>query len=337
MEAPLYVYFPSVRPIVSNTVAKWFVHAIEARGKPELIPNLLAESEKKGVSEGTSKILKGIARNLKNRQIIGNEEARIKREVHFVVADVAPFYYEKPASELHTGKFRELTQILNKIGNKSGVFVHHISSEEYRDAIPSKFILLGNNHPQFHLNMVSKIKSSPGAASNIALSYIRSIANSHPSIGVMRMDDDRFPQLFKMKWGEFPRSFRNFFHDALTQDNGGSFGTYFGYVDAFGRKESKANPVLNRFTLNLLNPQHLRYINTRMNEDYTIPEGKEVLEVPDYILSVGKHSTWFNDLPENKEPTKNASFGRYAERGLVDAFPQKIAEAIIKNSGIKRK
>lgn len=209
MDAPIYFHVPSVRPAILSFLSRWFIHAIEARAGDSAIKEIKQLAKKEGKSEA-GKRLKKIAGHLKTRNLLGKDH--VEREIHFVIADNAAFYLEKPVEETHTPEALHLANVLNAIGNKYGVFVHYITPTEMKTLFPSP---LPDTH-HFVLNYEGKPKVSPGAACNIALSYTS--AHNEKKYGAgstimfFKVDDDLTPPIGKTEW-EASKQMRNFFVD----------------------------------------------------------------------------------------------------------------------------
>ncbi len=178
---------------------------------------------------------------LATRKLLGRE--KFGHEIHFVVADNAAFYNEVPVSKTHTPIATQLARYLNAVGNKHGVFVHYITPNEMKFIFPRE---LTEPHPLGHINGKNQLKTSPGAATNIALSYIRGYHHEkHRGLArafLLRISDDVFPPTSKTVWGEEARQYRNFFLDQEKMFDGpisGSRKRYRGYDDSSGRRLRK--------------------------------------------------------------------------------------------------
>ncbi|MFH1750181.1 MAG: hypothetical protein ABH863_00725 [Candidatus Micrarchaeota archaeon] len=340
-DEPIYINIPSVRSSITPCLAKWFVHAIEAKAGNGIIP-VIDEVAKSGIEESLRKGIIRIKSALEARRLV--RSSPLSRDIHFVVVDNASYHWEKPIKELHTPHAIEFARLLNRIGNKYGVFVHYITRNEMETIHPSDEEIISREHPLFHSSItfggLPMIKTSPGAASNIGLAYIRGIHFRHYSGNALfiRRGDDMFPTVRRVKWETETREFRNFFHDMESMLAGNvnhrlkkeGYGQYGGYDDSRGVRVRK-RPLL-ATGVRLGDPKKLTFYSTRKNEDmfYMYP-GSRHYPTPSYLVHAGKHSTW--DRTEYNSRTDFGKFGGY--KTLVEQAPSEFVGMVLKNSRVR--
>jgi len=322
---PLFIHIPSVRPLISESLSKWFVHAVEANAGGEnagaVARRLSSLAQDLKLSTENRRLLSRIAERLKACNLFGEASGR---EIHFVVADNSAYYQGKPVQETHTPRALELARALNAVGNPYGVFIHYLTPDEFGELKP-RALPEANDHPLFHLDEAGNVKVGPGAASNIALSYIKALRGKGTAF-VLRMNDDFFPSMGPFAWRGEKKTHRNFFSDFFAGRQGAlSRVSYRGYFDSTGERGNQAR--VSDFTALHTDLDYLRYYATHSNEDIGYAPGKSI-SVPDYLIHAGRKSTWVH-LDERNV------FGKYPGNGIVSAAPESFVQAVLKRSGIK--
>ncbi|MFA6049547.1 MAG: hypothetical protein WC792_06405 [Candidatus Micrarchaeia archaeon] len=290
---PIYIHIPSVRPSVTGCISKWFVHAFSARAGVEAGPSV-----EKFVRRETDPESRRFLSRL-SKQVAGAPAGKLfGREIHLVVVDNAEFFHEKPARELHTPEALERARLLNKVGNPRGVFVHYISPTDMRTVLP-RGKPGENSNEFFHYAYVGSrepaAKMGPGGASNLALSYIKTIHGNRGFAYFLRVGDDTFPPVSAGRHdGNGGRL--NFFRDLERSLTGGGLKGvpgYDGYAD-MSTKRLRGTGANLSFIVRRAKPSGLPYYATECNEDMTYRFEGESFNVPNYLIHAGGKSTWYN-------------------------------------------
>ncbi len=276
---------------------------------------------------------------LKNRKMLDSH--KIENEVHLLVVDNAMLYKEKPLEKTHSPNALELAKVLNKIGNKYGVFVHYliVTPEIIRELFPSgvpfdsHLVHIANARP----------KTGPGEATNLGFAYMRThqefflnSSDEKRDVLISRVPDDIKLPMKKIKWVNAARPeekmHRNVFFDIEDIVKGaiiptpGSRGYDF---DGHKYKYSGRGAVYRVFQGK---PSEFYYYGTRFGKDKGVKHSKNVREfnMPNYLFH-GKRSTW------SKSGTKSDVFG-WLIPGVtpIEGLNQLIVSKIIAASGIKR-
>ncbi|NUN11115.1 hypothetical protein HUU53_00525 [Candidatus Micrarchaeota archaeon] len=310
---PIYLNIPSVRSTISRSLIRWFVHAVEAKGGSETVQKLVETAKE------DNPILERMLNSLKNRNI---SHKPISNDIHLVVVDSAPYHQEKSIGNTHSPKVQELVRTLNELGNRHGVFIHHITTDEIKLIEPK---IPFPKHPFFTYSKTG-IKLSPGGACNLGLTYIRAIHDSKykGKAALLRIDDDFFPPLGKIKSKTNPdkttNKYRNFFLD-LNENNDSSTqirGKYLGYRDNRGTRrvtpgdEQINTPKLDR-KMQIVHLTRASFYPTTFNEDVDYNYTGEIIKIPGYLIHAGKTSTYphIDNLETRKLPEV---FGEYGKR-----------------------
>ncbi|MEK6954804.1 MAG: hypothetical protein AABX01_07360 [Candidatus Micrarchaeota archaeon] len=328
---PFYIHIPSVRAEIIPTLSKWFVHAAEAKGIGESGFNQIIRTQKEPL---LGRQLKKIASHLKERGSASASED-FNADIHFVIADNSAYFHEKPIAETHTPNAVQLSNLLNNIGNSHGIFVHIITPAEMEMIMPPKKEILSRRHPLFHADTKGNVKTSPGAATNIALSYIRTY---HPTrykgrAYFLRVGDDTYPSLRK-SYGN-----RNFFLDMKDHIEGRKSqnisGKYNGYNDNKGVRVRPNQGTFSRFIVRHQYPADMIYYQTVGDEDanYTTRPHKTYF-TPNYMYHGGRTTTL------KTRPYKD-TFGGYVkiwQDSVEEVRPVKaeFIDAVMAKNGIEK-
>ncbi|VVB67284.1 Uncharacterised protein [Candidatus Norongarragalina meridionalis] len=339
MEKPLrlYVHMPSVRPLVRESLARWFIHALEARASEGALTEL-DDAAKRTKSPEQRKILESMAGRLRKRNLLG--KAAIPDEIHFVVADNTAYFLGKPVKQTHTPETQRFVRLLNAVGNRHGIFVHYITPVQM-EAIKPKVLL--DDGEFFHIGAHGP-KLGPGGAKNVALSYIRTLHGKRGVAYLLSVDDDMYPTLGGITGGKTVGGYRNFFTDAYAMHSpfasGGS--SYRGFFDCTGvRASDNPKPDLGMF---LADPRNMPLYSTEVDEDKKYLRGEQYksrsthphvfYKIPGYLINLGKETTWGNS--EGLCPYDLDVFGKmpFSEDNLAKNLGKKFVRSVLKTSGI---
>ena len=333
---PFYIHLPSVRPMVAGTLAKWFVHAIEARAAPEARKVILAElsRQKQAALDAESpnaEHLTEVINALKERRLGRRRQAA--GEIHFVVVDNAVYYHEKPMNETHTPQALQLARALNGIGNQHGVYVHYVTPAEIQPWLLAQYL------PSLYAHKDGwKLKVGPGEGTNIALAYVRAYHQRHyrGKARLLRMSDDTAPitaktQVELANGTRTAAQYRNFFADQERIITGGLDvrKAYQGYADATGNLVSQTTHYNSVFLVRYAHPNDIPYYHAGKDEDlyYRAPASVETFRTPTYLRHAGKESTW-----RLREGMRIFSH-EYSQQEM--AIPPELVETITRASGIR--
>jgi hypothetical protein len=354
-EEPIYIHMPSIRPMVISTLKRWVMHALEAKVGERVLGDIELQRQKTG-SARVKREMGWLSSRLSKRELLPG--TKIGNDIHFVVVDNAALYKDKEVSQTHTPELNEFIRRINTFANRYGVFVHHISPHELRDirediktekwetthdergnAIEKKTIFgedeyQNRRHPLLtaHQSIPEEERGSnlnrygfdtgPGAASNIALSYIRGLHDKlgYPEISpngfpvkmayTLRMSDDTAPPTGKVKWQDLPINYRNFFLDQfrIIREEVKEGGKYRGWNDRSGQRaridkwETGDRPVTS-FLMRRPSINSLQYYSTEPEEDVHYPgKSNQSFFTPSYLINFGKKTT---------APTSSNIWGKY--------------------------
>ncbi len=333
----IFIPIPSVRPRVMETTWRWYVHAFEAKANPDLLSELEARAKEKGVGPRVKDALENLHRVLGNRKMF--QDTALPYDIHFVISDNSAYRSEKSVKETHTPDALRLVKILNSIGNKYGVYTHYITRDEMEQERPALDALKDGKHPQFVLNKNWRVKMSPGAARNFALSYISAFHTKYRGNSskeyFITMDDDTYPHTGFVKWAENPRIRRNFFVDLKQSLDGnselGNYGDYMGY-DATRDERRGLGIHPSNFFAYKIHPSRNTYFSTAKNEvrGYKYPT-TELFLTPSYLFHNEKASTWFS----KQRQKETATFGTYPGGGVVEPINRSTVAVVLSSSGIR--
>ncbi len=342
MVRPFYVAMPSVRRYVLSSLPKWWMHAVEARGGKEILSRLSSQSADS--SGETRKILFRLSEGLKRRKLLGSR--KFGGEIHFIVVDSSAFYHEKPLSETHTPAAVELARTLNSVGNDCGIFVHYVTSDEinilrgspaHQISLGPKWERLQNFNPFWSVTAgKGRVFVGPGAAMNIALSFARRLHEKTGRTGeadYWRLNDDLVPVDRPVSWLGREKAYRNVFLDQQEIFDGlVARGGYRGFQGSEGHRVPKEGLADFAFRVYRNHPSKTPYYATAYNDEFRYqPRSGAFFETPDYLVHVGRESTW-------KVPMKFV-FGTYAFDSDKIPIPadERFFNAVLKNSGADSK
>ncbi|MFH0973610.1 MAG: hypothetical protein V1817_02365, partial [Candidatus Micrarchaeota archaeon] len=339
LDSPIYAMIPTVRKYILTSLPKWWTHAIEARGDENLIEELALHA--KGSSEPVKKALMRVSEHLNRRKLLGS--GKFGGEIHFVVVDSSAFYHEKPLNETHTPQAAELARALNEIGNKHGVFVHYVTSDdinilressEHQKSFGPWGDRIQNFNPFWAVTPgLGRVFVGPGAAMNIALSYIRRLRernNQRGEINYWRIDDDLIPTERQVSWLGRAKAYRNVFLDQQEIFKGvKARGRYSGWSDYKHRRLRPDEPLEGfYFKVYRGDPIKTPYYATTYSEDQRFqPRSGAFFEIVDYLVHVGVRNTY-------REKMKFV-FGSYAFDSSRIAIPanERFYESVLQKSG----
>jgi len=268
-------------------------------------------------------------------------EKRFEHEIHFVVADNSAFYQEKPISQTHSPQAVQLARELNTTGNKYGIFVHYITASEMKQVFPHFFRQMPQKNPFVHLSD-KNFRTSPGGATNIALSYIRGYQHrqhqDNKQLFLLRISDDTVPSTAKVKWLDTEQKFRNFFLDQQEIFAGNSVPqSYRGYDDSSGRR-LRGSATTTSFIVRFGKLSNLPWYPTTQSEDFDFrsPKSFQSFKTPSYLIHASGESTWSSSSYGGRNLPSNI-FGKYKfnKEKKVNPPKKRFVRDVIKSSGIQ--